>query len=230
MSSNQLNSYCCWLSWYQWWLWTLDLLANITGGILLNNSLQLVLMAVMAMMVANTRASPFVLIDPATGRAVQQVVKNFKYTIWPKYAKLGNILPRTMQQENNFALCISNDYIEDTNMQKKMRGKDFFIFPWYIGRERHSTVDQKLILFQQKIWLFRRVPIGTGATRLCSKNRRRTTRRWVLNVCSVGLLARVFMILLESLIVCWSCEGVAEWKLRKCVECKRKWVNKEINH
>merc|ERR1712147_204306 len=34
---------------------------------------QLVLMAVMAMMVVNTRASPFVLIDPATGRAVQQV-------------------------------------------------------------------------------------------------------------------------------------------------------------
>merc|ERR1712211_219561 len=33
---------------------------------------QLVLMAVMAMMVVNTRASPFVLIDPATGRAVQQ--------------------------------------------------------------------------------------------------------------------------------------------------------------
>merc|ERR1712109_205262 len=33
---------------------------------------QLVLMAVMAMMVMNTRASPFVLIDPATGRAVQQ--------------------------------------------------------------------------------------------------------------------------------------------------------------
>ena len=50
-------------------------------GSLLNNSLQLVLMAVMAMMVVNTRASPFVLIDPATGRAVQQVRKNFKYTI-----------------------------------------------------------------------------------------------------------------------------------------------------
>merc|ERR1712203_471882 len=36
---------------------------------------QLVLMAVMAMMammVVNTRATPFVLIDPATGRAVQQ--------------------------------------------------------------------------------------------------------------------------------------------------------------
>merc|ERR1711944_212055 len=33
---------------------------------------QLVLMAVMAMMVVNTRASPFVLIDPATGRAAQQ--------------------------------------------------------------------------------------------------------------------------------------------------------------
>merc|ERR1711899_208829 len=33
---------------------------------------QLVLMAVMAMLVVNTRASPFVLIDPATGRAVQQ--------------------------------------------------------------------------------------------------------------------------------------------------------------
>merc|ERR1712223_1516679 len=33
---------------------------------------QIVLMAVMAMMVVNTRASPFVLIDPATGRAVQQ--------------------------------------------------------------------------------------------------------------------------------------------------------------
>merc|ERR1711972_919085 len=33
---------------------------------------QLVLMAVMAMMLVNTRASPFVLIDPATGRAVQQ--------------------------------------------------------------------------------------------------------------------------------------------------------------
>merc|ERR1712223_1130432 len=33
---------------------------------------QLVLMAVMAMLVVNTKASPFVLIDPATGRAVQQ--------------------------------------------------------------------------------------------------------------------------------------------------------------
>merc|ERR1712156_966643 len=33
---------------------------------------QLVLMAVMATMVVNTKASPFVLIDPATGRAVQQ--------------------------------------------------------------------------------------------------------------------------------------------------------------
>merc|ERR1712014_170640 len=33
---------------------------------------QLVLMAVMAMMLVNTRASPFVLIDPATGRAMQQ--------------------------------------------------------------------------------------------------------------------------------------------------------------
>merc|ERR1711994_1202199 len=33
---------------------------------------QLVLMAVMAMLVVDTRASPFVLIDPATGRAVQQ--------------------------------------------------------------------------------------------------------------------------------------------------------------
>merc|ERR1712099_170480 len=33
---------------------------------------QLVLMAVMAMLVVNTRASPFVLIDPAPGRAVQQ--------------------------------------------------------------------------------------------------------------------------------------------------------------
>ena len=82
----------------------------------------------MAMMVVNTRASPFVLIDPATGRAVQQVRKNFKYTIWPKYAKLGNILPRTMQQENNFALCISNDYIEDTNMQKKNAQQKFFYF------------------------------------------------------------------------------------------------------
>ena len=51
------------------------------GGILFINSLQLVLMAVMAMMVVSTRASPFVLIDPATGRAVQQVSKNFKYTI-----------------------------------------------------------------------------------------------------------------------------------------------------
>ena len=51
------------------------------GGILFINSLQLVLMAVMATMVVNTRASPFVLIDPATGRAVQQVSKNFKYTI-----------------------------------------------------------------------------------------------------------------------------------------------------
>ena len=54
---------------------------GVEEGILLNNSLQLVLMAVMAMMVVNTRASPFVLIDPATGRAVQQVRKNFKYTI-----------------------------------------------------------------------------------------------------------------------------------------------------
>merc|ERR1712156_913757 len=33
---------------------------------------QLVLMAMMAMLVVNTRASPFGLIDPATGRAVQQ--------------------------------------------------------------------------------------------------------------------------------------------------------------
>merc|ERR1712156_1398242 len=38
----------------------------------INMMKQLVLMAVMAMMVVNTRASPFVLIDPATGRAVQQ--------------------------------------------------------------------------------------------------------------------------------------------------------------
>merc|ERR1712113_543920 len=38
----------------------------------INMMKQLVLMAVMAMMVMNTRASPFVLIDPATGRAVQQ--------------------------------------------------------------------------------------------------------------------------------------------------------------
>merc|ERR1712113_51690 len=38
----------------------------------INMMKQLVLMAVMAMMLANTRASPFVLIDPATGRAVQQ--------------------------------------------------------------------------------------------------------------------------------------------------------------
>ena len=97
-------------------------------GSLLNNSLQLVLMAVMAMMVVNTRASPFVLIDPATGRAVQQVCKNFKYTIWPKYANLGNTLVRTMQLENNFALCISNDYIEDTNMQRKCTTKIFLFF------------------------------------------------------------------------------------------------------
>merc|ERR1711994_612688 len=38
----------------------------------LNMMKQLVLMAVMAMLVVDTRASPFVLIDPATGRAVQQ--------------------------------------------------------------------------------------------------------------------------------------------------------------
>ena len=58
--------------------------------ILFINSLQLVLMAVMAMMVVNTRASPFVLIDPATGRAVQQVRKNFKYMYkgWLPIAKL----------------------------------------------------------------------------------------------------------------------------------------------
>merc|ERR1711994_130298 len=38
----------------------------------INMMKQLVLMAVMAMLVVNTKASPFVLIDPATGRAVQQ--------------------------------------------------------------------------------------------------------------------------------------------------------------
>merc|ERR1712223_1747947 len=38
----------------------------------INMMKQLMLTAVMAMMVVNTRASPFVLIDPATGRAVQQ--------------------------------------------------------------------------------------------------------------------------------------------------------------
>merc|ERR1712223_1184751 len=38
----------------------------------INMMKQLVLMAEMAMMAVNTRASPFVLIDPATGRAVQQ--------------------------------------------------------------------------------------------------------------------------------------------------------------
>ena len=52
-----------------------------TTTTLCNNFLQLVLMAMMATMVVNTRASPFVLIDPATERAVQQVSKNFKYTI-----------------------------------------------------------------------------------------------------------------------------------------------------
>merc|ERR1711994_640752 len=38
----------------------------------LNMMKQLVLMAVVAMMLVSIRASPFVLIDPATGRAVQQ--------------------------------------------------------------------------------------------------------------------------------------------------------------
>merc|ERR1712211_80946 len=43
---------------------------------------QLVLMAVMAMMVVNTRASPFVLIDPATGRAVQQARPYWHWSNW----------------------------------------------------------------------------------------------------------------------------------------------------
>merc|ERR1712004_651774 len=52
---------------------------------------QLVLMAVMAMMVVNTRASPFVLIDPATGRAVQQARP---YWHWSNQAR------QAMQQES----------------------------------------------------------------------------------------------------------------------------------
>ena len=66
--------------------------------------------------------------------------------------------------------------------------------------DQNSKVHPK-----RSIWLFRRVPTGTGATRLCSKNRRRTTRRCVLNFCSVGLHARVFIIawVIDCVLVLW---------------------------
>merc|ERR1711962_906538 len=58
---------------------------------------QLVLMAVMAMLAVNTRASPFVLIDPATGRAVQQARP---YWHWSNQAMQQDPQKKKSQDDN----------------------------------------------------------------------------------------------------------------------------------